>query len=116
MKTTDNNTAELGLKMAAPLVSQADVDAIACWLSGRDWVTARDIEAALHLDERQIRAIAEHSDGLILSGPGCPGYRLFDDQTRIGDADRAASRLESQARKMLTRSSQIRRRIHRYAR
>jgi hypothetical protein len=116
MNTITENTAELGLKMAAPLVDQADIDALAAWLSGRDWQTARQIEAELGMDERQIRAIAEHSDGLILSGPGCPGYRLFDSQTRIGDADRAAGRLESQAKKMLTRSSQIRRRIHRFAR
>ncbi|HTJ77982.1 MAG TPA: hypothetical protein VL357_03225 [Rariglobus sp.] len=87
---SDPFTDELGLKMAAPEVSESEIQSLATWLEGKEWCTARQIEEALGLDERKVRAIAEHSDGLILSGPGCPGYRLFDGATRIGDADRAA--------------------------
>ena len=113
MATTQS---ELGLKEPTPAVTEAEVLAITTWLRGRGWVKAREIETALGMDERTIRAVAEHSDGLILSGPGCPGYRIFDGETSLGDADRAASRLESQGRKMLLRAGTIRRRLHRYAR
>jgi hypothetical protein len=109
-------TPELGLREAAPEVSAEEVAALTTWLRGRGWVKAREIEAALGIDERKLRAMAEHSDGEILSGPGCPGYRRFDRETSLGDADRAASRLESQGRKMLLRAGTIRRRLHRYAR
>lgn len=107
---------ELGLKLPAPEVSAAEVDSLCEWLAGKGWIKAAQIEAELKINERKVRAIAEHSDGRILSGPGCPGYKLFDGAAAIADADRAASQLESQARKMLKRAGSIRRRFHRYAR
>jgi hypothetical protein len=106
----------LDVRTAAPEVSVVEVEMLCAHLTGREWQTAAQISAELGIDDRRVRAIAEHSDGRILSGPGCPGYRLFTGATEIGEADRCASRLESQARKMLHRAASIRRRFHRYAR
>jgi len=45
------------------------------WLeTHRGWIKSATITEWLGFDKRQIRAIAEHSKGLILSWPGSPGY------------------------------------------
>jgi hypothetical protein len=106
---------ELAIKVPAPEVSPAEVEHVCDFLRGQGWVKARNIEAVLKIDERKIRAIAEHSQGRILSGPGCPGYKLFDGRAEIGEADLAATRLESQARHMLSRAIAYRKRMHRLA-
>ena len=118
MKTTTTmpETAELPLANAAPEVDAVEVQSLIAWLRGRGWVTARVIEAELRIDERKLRALAEHSDGEILSGPGCPGYRVFDGAATFDDADRAATRLVSQGKKMIRRAISIRRRAHRFGR
>lgn len=108
--------AELALKMPAPEVSPEEVETVCEFLKGKGWIKAAAIGEALHIDDRKLRAITEHSDGRILSGPGCPGYKLFDGRTEIGEADLAACRLESQAKHMLNRARAYRTRIHRYAR
>jgi hypothetical protein len=113
MITTTTQT-ELKLRTTAPKVGADDVEQLASWLAGMGWQTARQIEAGLGIDERRLRAIAEHSDGQILSGPGCPGYRLFDGESTLDDASRAANRLISQARKMMRRAITIRNRAHRF--
>lgn len=105
---------ELGLTIAAPSVTKQDVERVCEMLAGIGWQRGANLCGALDLDDRTLRAIAEASEGAIISGQ--QGYRLFDRSTPIGDADRAASWLESQARKMILRASSIRRRIHRYAR
>jgi hypothetical protein len=107
---------ELSIKMPAPEVSAAEVDALCEFLRGKGWIKAAQIEAELSINDRKLRAIAEHSDGRILSGPGCPGYKLFDGRTELIEADLAASRLESQARLMIKRAAAYRCRIHRFAR
>lgn len=109
-------TAELDLRLPAPDITVADVDALCAHLRGRGWVTAKQLAAEIGLDDRKIRAVAEHSDGRILSGPGCPGYRLFDGATSLDDARRAANALQSQGNRMLHRAASIWRRYHRYAR
>lgn len=101
---------------SGPVVDAAEVAALINWLRGKGWQTSSQIAAALGLEERRLRALAEHSDGEILSGPGCPGYCIFDATTSLGDADRAAGRLESQASKMLERAKTIRRRLYRCGR
>ena len=106
---------ELKLKLPAPVVTEAEVDALCAHLQGRGWVTARVLEQELGLDDRKLRAIAEHSDGRVLSGPGSPGYRLFTREA-LADADRCAGLHESQAKRQLQRAAAIRRRFHRYAR
>lgn len=107
---------ELSVRVASPEVTSDEVDAFCELLRGKDWITARELAEAHGLDERRVRSIAEHSDGRVLSGPGCPGYKLFTGATEIREADECASRLESQAKKMLSRAGSIRRRYHRYAR
>jgi len=106
---------DLAIKVPAQEVSAEDVEHVCDFLRGNGWVKAREIEAKLNIDERKIRAIAEHSKGRILSGPGCPGYKLFDGHAEIGEADLAAGRLESQAKHMLSRAVAYRKRIHRFA-
>lgn len=105
---------ELGLRIPGPEVDQDEVDSMINFLRGKGWLRATEIEAATGAGDRKVRAIAEHSDGRILSGQ--QGYRLFDRSTPLEDADRAAAWLESQGRKMLLRGAAIRRVYHRYAR
>lgn len=105
---------DLGLKIAGPDVKPAEIDAVCGHLRGRGWLKMSEIEQALKIHDRKMRAIAEHSDGRILSGQS--GYCLFDKTTPLEDADRAAGWLEAQGRKMLLRGAAIRRRYHRYAR
>lgn len=107
-------TTELGFKIAGPAVDAADVDRLCEWLAGAGWVTSRILTARSGGNDRYLRACAEASDGRILSGQN--GYRLFDVSTPLEEADRAASWLESQARKMLARAGKIRGRYHRYSR
>lgn len=107
---------ELGLSLPKPEVSQEEIVGLCRHLAGRGWVTAAVLSGELHVSDRHLRKIAEYSDGAILSGPGCPGYKVFTSRSEIADADRAASSLEAQARRMLARAGKIRRRFHRYAR
>jgi hypothetical protein len=111
-----NEQLALAVKSAAPEVTSAEIETVCEFLRGKGWIKAAEIAELLKIDDRKLRAITEHSEGLILSGPGCPGYKLFDGRAEIGEADQAASRLESQARHMLNRAIAYRRRIHRYAR
>jgi len=105
---------DLSIKTPAPEVSPEDVEQLCATLKGRGWVYARDLAAtSATLDDRKLRAIANASDGRIISGQ--KGYRLLDGSAAIEDADRSATWLESQARQMLRRAAQIRRRLHRYA-
>lgn len=105
---------ELGIRIAGPEVEPAEIEAMILFLRGKGWLKASEIEAAIAVGDRKMRVLAEHSDGRILSGQN--GYRLFDQSTPLGEADQAASWLESQGKKMLLRGAAIRRRYHRYAR
>ena len=107
---------EIGMPSAAPEVSPEEIERLCAYLVGRGWVKAPVIERETGFDDRKIRKIAEWSDGRILSGPGTPGYKLFTGATEIDEADRCASQIESQARRMIRRAASIRRRFHRYAR
>jgi hypothetical protein len=102
--------------LGAPDVTDDEIEHLCSFLRGRGWMRAAEICPALSIDDRKLRAIAQHSDGRILSGPGCPGYKLFTGRAEIEEADRCASRIESQARQMFARAVSIRRRFHRYAR
>lgn len=107
---------ELGMTLYAtgPEVTAEEVDAVCAALAGKGWVLARDLSASLDVSDRHLRVCAEHSAGRIISGQ--KGYRLFDRSTPLEEADRAASWLESQAKRMMTRATQIRVRYHRFAR
>jgi len=107
---------DLGIKTPAPEVTEDEIALVCDYLAKeKRWVTSAEIEHMLGIKDRHLRAIAEYSDGRILSGPGCPGYKLFTGATEIQDADACAGRLESQAKKMLHRAAKIRRRYHRFA-
>lgn len=108
-------TGELDLRSPAPLVTAEQVDLVVSFVRGKIWVRGAEICAALAIDDRRLRAIAEFSDGRIISGPGCPGYRLFTGDA-LADADLAASRLESQGKRMIHRAIAIRRRFHHFPR
>ena len=63
-----------------PAVDAAEVDRLIVWLAGKGWVQRREIERLTAgtensaWDERRLRALAEASEGHIISGQR--GYRL----------------------------------------
>jgi len=86
---------------------EKEVQALEEYLEGRGWKTARELERVLGYKERKIRALAEESAGKILSGPGCPGYRLASEATPEECAE-AANRMVSQGKRMIRRGIAIR--------
>jgi hypothetical protein len=88
--------------------SQAAIDMLTSYLlkRGRQWTTAKEITAALGLEERRIRVLAEHSACLIVSGPGCPGYRHLMNTT-VEQIREIMDRLQSQGTRMIQRSIRI---------
>ena len=104
------------LNLASALLkgpSQDEVERLVTHLyaAGECWSTARQIAATLGLTDRQVRKLAEHSAGRIISAPGCPGYRHLHHCTAAQLAE-VADRLKSQAKAMLQRSFLIRRMAH----
>lgn len=79
--------------------------------AGETWLTAKQLAGALSLSDRKIRSLAEHSDGRVISGPGCPGYRHVDHCT-LEILNEVSNRLASQARAMYRRSIRIRKLAH----
>jgi hypothetical protein len=79
-------------------------------LRGRGWTTA-SVLAGLGFNDRELRDLVEHADGRILSFPGSPGYRLFDEAS-LKEINRSAA-LRSQGRTMLRRWIAYQRRLHR---
>lgn len=73
--------------------------------------TAADLAKALNLTDRKVRQLAESADGLIVSGPGSPGYcHLYHcDPVTIA---RIADKLISQGKAMIRRAIRTRRRAH----
>lgn len=108
---------QLEFPLQAPESPDAqDVATLSRWLyeAGDSWHTARSISAALDLSDRQIRHLAASSGGLIVSGPGCPGYR----HARHCDPEEiqaVCARLMSQAKIMSDRAGTIRACYHRLA-
>lgn len=69
---------------------------------------AKDIGEFMHLSDRKIRQLAEAADGLIVSGPGSPGYchlHHCDDETTGHITDT----LISQGKHMIRRAFRIKR-------
>jgi hypothetical protein len=101
---------QIEFNLAPPAPPVGELETLLAWLSAHPgFHTAKTISAQLPLTDRQIRQIAELSDGLIISGPGSPGYcHLYHcDPDTIGHI---ADTLKSQAKRMLRRSIRIRRR------
>lgn len=84
-----------------------ELTAVLLELRQGNWLTARTLRHRLGYSDRTLRAVAEASDGQIISGQ--QGYKL----TRCATSDEithAANWLHSQAQKMENRSIAIRRR------
>ena len=98
-------------KKSVPLASQ--IDRLVSYLNaaGETWTPGSQVAADLALDERRIRYLAEHSACLVVSGPGCPGYRHLHHTTpvQIGEV---INRLQSQAKRMIQRSIRISKAAH----
>lgn len=105
--------AQFEFRFSAPKPAASDeVAALTQYLHANpSWHTAKQLSHALQINDRKIRQFAEASDGRIISGPGCPGYRHID-HCSADDIAHAADKLRSQARRMLSRSIRIRRRAH----
>lgn len=107
-------TTQLNLiKMPALPVSSRDVLQFCAQLHGKGWQTSTQLGATTEKAKRRLRQIAELSNGAIVSYPGSPGYKLFDecepDDFRHG---RYATR--AQIRKMFEKWRKIERRMHQF--
>jgi hypothetical protein len=91
-----------------PEVEKFQVDEMIAALRGREWRTAKDLGAHRESDKRLLRAIAESSEGQIISGQR--GYRLTLEATVSEIAETAW--LKSQGKKMIQRWLAIQRVAH----
>ena len=83
-------------------------------LRHKGWHTARQIADSLNLDDRRIRDLASHSNGMIVSAPGSPGYKhVYNCSGK--EVAQIAGRLQEQAKKMSERAGQIRTQFHKSA-
>ena len=78
---------------------------------GERWTTAKEVGRNLGFNERKVRQLAEHSDGIVISGPGCPGYRHIN-FCNADELREVSERLKSQAKAMLRRSIRLKTRAH----
>lgn len=104
-------TEQAAFDFTAP-VAIPDVERLLAWLSAHPgFHTAAQLAASLGLSDRKVRQLAEAADGLIVSGPGSPGYcHLYHcDSKTIGHI--TATQI-SQARQMIRRAIRTRRRAH----
>lgn len=99
-------------RMPTPAASEVDqlIDFL-LWSSTKGWVNAKQIAAILGFNERKIRSLAQHSEGIIISGPGCPGYRHIDNCT-CAQVREVSDRMKSQAKEMLRRSIRLKNLAH----
>jgi hypothetical protein len=101
---------EFPLRAIAPPSDQ--VCGLVTWLAlNPGWHTARQLAVHLTLTDRQVRSLAEASNGLIISGPGTPGY-CHASHCTAEEIAHASDTLISQAKRMLHRAIRIRRRAH----
>lgn len=109
-----NTGSQLALDFTRPVgkgpeVHGFQVEAMITTLRGKGWQTAKQLGAETESDKRILRAVAEDSDGQIISGQ--KGYMLTIEATPADLA--AASWLQSQGNKMLGRWIAIQRVWHR---
>lgn len=79
-------------------------------LSGRGWMKGKALANMLDTDDRTIRAIANASDGAIISGQ--KGYALTHEAS-VQDVQHAANWLRHQAQAMTRRAMRIEQSMHR---
>jgi len=80
-------------------------------LNRPDWTKAKTITNSLNYSDRQIRALASRSGGLIVSGPGSPGYKHVSRCTGE-EVNRICEKLQAQAKLMSSRAGDIRAAFH----
>lgn len=85
--------------------TQQDVGYFLNTLHGRGWVKGRQLVQELTVNKRHLRALAECSGGLVISGN--EGYRLTVEAAQ-SEIEKCCKRLSSQARKTLRRCEAIR--------
>lgn len=102
---------ELDFTERQPL-RQGEVEELVAFLqTNPGFHTAKEIGGFMHLTDRKIRQLAEASDGLIVSGPGSPGYCHIHhcDAKTLGHI---AEKLISQGKAMIRRALRTRKRAH----
>lgn len=110
------------LPSKAPPVSDQEVELLIKVLTGSGWMTARQIAARPEFIlrfqwckqsnvERKIRAIANRTEGFVISYPGSPGYKLTL-EAAIEEINIATACLRHQAGEMSKRALQIDRVYH----
>lgn len=97
---------------APPAPAGEEIFVLATWLEENPgFHTAAILTQALNLTDRKIRQLAQASDGLIVSGPGSPGYcHLHHCPTEI--LHHISRTLLSQGKSMIRRSIRIRHQAH----
>lgn len=105
-------TSQLDLELRAPVpeVTPSEVAELIARLRGKGWQTARDLGAEKESDKRQLRAIAEASEGQIISGQ--KGYKLTLEAT-LPEIDSTVW-LKAQGEKMIRRYVDIQRVRHQH--
>jgi hypothetical protein len=105
-----------------PVPDREDARILFSILAGRGW--QHEPEVLRHLNtyfphdpwtDRRLREAVEATRGLVVSGPGSPGYCRIDETVRHLALQVAQAQL-SQGKKMMRRGIQIRRMAHAYAR
>lgn len=109
---TEMKQALLDFNTPPPVPALAEVEILLNHLSNNPgFHTAKQLSAALAINDRKIRQLAEASDGLIISGPGSPGYcHLYHATAK--QIEHTAEQLRSQARRMIARYIRIKKRAH----
>jgi hypothetical protein len=103
-------TAQLDLDFSKAEVLDARLAELIHVLRGNGWVKASRLRE-LGFTDRQLRLLVEHDEaGDVLSFPGSPGYKLFDEAT-IPEILRCKA-LKNQVRGMLRRYLRYWRRLH----
>lgn len=103
-----------GLYSDLPITSDdPDVRKLVEWLAAgpKRWSTSTQIKDALGYCDRTTRRLAALSAGLILSGPGSPGY-IYIRKASADDVRRVCDKLTKQAENMTNRAREIRHQAH----
>jgi hypothetical protein len=84
---------------------------VAYLLNHPGFQTAKQLCDALVYSDRKIRQLAEEADGLIISGPGSPGY-CHVQHCPVEQVNHITSKSISQAKKMIRKALKSRRVAH----
>lgn len=90
-----------------------EVEALVTYLrkQGNAWTSAKQIQAALGINDRKLRILRAAAKSRILSAPGTPGYRHIDFAT-LDEIHEVAARKHSQIRAMVADYIDLKRVAH----